>query len=596
METLSGLRADVAKALEVCLGVRVEANTLVLQTTREEFEGDYTLVVFPWVKQARTSPEQLAEVLGGWLRDNSAYVSHYNVVKGFLNLTLSNQLVWDSLRALSQPSWWQMPANGRRVMVEYSSPNTNKPLHLGHIRNNLLGWSIAKILEATGTEVIMANLVNDRGIHICKSMVAWLRYGNGDTPESVGQKGDHFVGAYYVRYDKAYQAEVKELIAKGVDPEAAQKQAPILLEAQDLLRKWEANDPAIRSLWERMNAWVYAGFDQTYEALGIHFDRVYYESQTYLLGKQIVKDGLAKGILEQHDDGSVWIDLRPDGLDEKLLLRSDGTSVYMTQDLGTAVERFKEYQLDDLVYVVGNEQEYHFQVLRKLLGRLGYDWSERIYHLSYGMITLPEGKMKSREGTVVDADDLIADLFTEAAKIGKEQGKAADLSEADANEIYRKVSLGALKYYMLKIDPAKGILFRPDESVDFNGNTGPFLQYTCARAYSILRKLASSVSVVEASELLPEGLGFRKVERSLIWMLYDYQRVILDAAQKLSPALVANYVYDLASRFNQFYHECPIAREENLYVQQMRLRLTQSTLAVLCDGLRLLGIEAPEQM
>lgn len=596
METLSGLRADVAKALEVRLGVRVEANTLVLQTTREEFEGDYTLVVFPWIKQARTSPERLAEDLGTWLQENSAHVSHYNVVKGFLNLTLSDQLVWDSLRALSQPSWWQMPANGRRVMVEYSSPNTNKPLHLGHIRNNLLGWSIAKILEATGTEVIMANLVNDRGIHICKSMVAWLRYGNGDTPESVGQKGDHFVGAYYVRYDKAYQAEVKELIAKGVDPEAAQKQAPILLEAQDLLRKWEANDSATRALWERMNAWVYAGFDQTYEALGIHFDRVYYESQTYLLGKQIVKDGLAKGILEQHDDGSVWIDLRPDGLDEKLLLRSDGTSVYMTQDLGTAVERFKEYQLDDLVYVVGNEQEYHFQVLRKLLGRLGYEWSERIYHLSYGMITLPEGKMKSREGTVVDADDLIADLFTEAAKIGKEQGKAADLSEADANEIYRKVSLGALKYYMLKIDPAKGILFRPDESVDFNGNTGPFLQYTCARAYSILRKLASSVSVVEASELLSEGLEFRKVERSLIWLLHDYQRVILDAAQKLSPALVANYVYDLASRFNQFYHECPIAREENLYVQQMRLRLTQSTLAVLCDGLRLLGIEAPEQM
>lgn len=596
METLSGLRADVAKALEVRLGVRVEANTLVLQTTREEFEGDYTLVVFPWIKQARTSPERLAEDLGTWLQENSVHVSHYNVVKGFLNLTLSNQLVWDSLRALSQPSWWQMPANGKRVMVEYSSPNTNKPLHLGHIRNNLLGWSIAKILEATGTEVIMANLVNDRGIHICKSMVAWLRYGNGDTPESVGQKGDHFVGAYYVRYDKAYQAEVKELIAKGVDPEAAQKQAPILLEAQDLLRKWEANDSATRALWERMNAWVYAGFDQTYEALGIHFDRVYYESQTYLLGKQIVKDGLAKGILEQHDDGSVWIDLRPDGLDEKLLLRSDGTSVYMTQDLGTAVERFKEYQLDDSVYVVGNEQEYHFQVLRKLLGRLGYEWSERIYHLSYGMITLPEGKMKSREGTVVDADDLIADLFTEAAKIGKEQGKAADLSEADANEIYRKVSLGALKYYMLKIDPAKGILFRPDESVDFNGNTGPFLQYTCARAYSILRKLASSVSVVEASELLSEGLEFRKVERSLIWLLHDYQRVILDAAQKLSPALVANYVYDLASRFNQFYHECPIAREENLYVQQMRLRLTQSTLAVLCDGLRLLGIEAPEQM
>ena len=596
METLSGLRADVAKALEVRLGVRVEANTLVLQTTREEFEGDYTLVVFPWIKQARTSPERLAEDLGTWLQENSAHVRHYNVVKGFLNLTLSNQLVWDSLRALSQPSWWQMPANGRRVMVEYSSPNTNKPLHLGHIRNNLLGWSIARILEATGTEVIMANLVNDRGIHICKSMVAWLRYGNGDTPESVGQKGDHFVGAYYVRYDKAYQAEVKELIAKGVEPEAAQKQAPILLEAQDLLRKWEANDSATRALWERMNAWVYAGFDQTYEALGIHFDRVYYESQTYLLGKQIVKDGLAKGILEQHDDGSVWIDLRPDGLDEKLLLRSDGTSVYMTQDLGTAVERFKEYQLDDLVYVVGNEQEYHFQVLRKLLGRLGYDWSERIYHLSYGMITLPEGKMKSREGTVVDADDLIADLFTEAAKIGKEQGKAADLSESDANEIYRKVSLGALKYYMLKIDPAKGILFRPDESVDFNGNTGPFLQYTCARAYSILRKLASSVSVVAASELLSEGLEFRKVERSLIWLLHDYQRVILDAAQKLSPALVANYVYDLASRFNQFYHECPIAREENLYVQQMRLRLTQSTLAVLCDGLRLLGIEAPEQM
>ena len=481
-------------------------------------------------------------------------------------------------------------------MVEYSSPNTNKPLHLGHVRNNLLGWSVSRILEAAGTEVVMANLVNDRGIHICKSMIAWLHFGNGATPESTGIKGDHFVGDYYVRYDQAYREQVKALQADGVSEDEAKKQAPILLEAQELLRKWEANDPETRALWEKMNGWVYAGFDETYRALGVHFDKVYYESQTYLLGKKIVEDGLQRGILQRHDDGSVWIDLRDEGLDEKLLLRSDGTSVYMTQDLGTAVERFREYSLDDIVYVVGNEQEYHFQVLRKLLGRLGYSWSERIFHLSYGMITLPEGKMKSREGTVVDADDLIAELIAEAARIGQEQGKAAELDVATAAEIYRQVGLGALKYFMLKIDPVKGMQFNPKESVDFNGNTGPFLQYTCARAQSILNKLPElSKTVCGLSEPIV-GTSFNRYERVVLLALHEYGRVVAEAAAKLSPAVVANYVYDLACRFNQFYHECPIARESDPKVQQQRLLLTSTTLKVLRSALLLLGIETPEQM
>lgn len=408
MDLLLELRADVEEALRARFGAQVDTAPLVLQTTREEFEGDYTLVVFPWIKLARSKPEVLAEELGQWLVEHSDKVQSFNVVKGFLNLSLKNTYLCQSLLAIRDTeSWGNAPKNGRKVMVEYSSPNTNKPLHLGHIRNNLLGWSVSRILEAAGTEVVMANLVNDRGIHICKSMVAWLRYGNGVTPDSTGQKGDHFVGDYYVRYDKAYRDEVKALEAKGLSEDDAKKQAPILLEAQELLRKWEAGDQETRALWATMNAWVYKGFDETYTALGIHFDKIYYESETYLLGKKIVEDGLARGVLTRHPDGSVWVDLRDEGLDEKLLLRSDGTSVYMTQDLGTAVERFNEYKLDDMVYVVGNEQEYHFQVLRKLLGRLGYAWSERIFHLSYGMITLPEGKMKSREGTVVDADDLM---------------------------------------------------------------------------------------------------------------------------------------------------------------------------------------------
>ena len=563
MDLLLELRADVEEALRARFGAQVDTAPLVLQTTREEFEGDYTLVVFPWIKLARSKPEVLAEELGQWLVEHSDKVQSFNVVKGFLNLSLKNTYLCQSLLAICDTeSWGNAPKNGRKVMVEYSSPNTNKPLHLGHIRNNLLGWSVSRILEAAGTEVVMANLVNDRGIHICKSMVAWLRYGNGATPDSTGQKGDHFVGDYYVRYDKAYRDEVKALEAKGLSEDDAKKQAPILLEAQELLRKWEAGDQETRALWATMNAWVYKGFDETYTALGIHFDKIYYESETYLLGKKIVEDGLARGVLTRHPDGSVWVDLRDEELDEKLLLRSDGTSVYMTQDLGTAVERFNEYKLDDMVYVVGNEQEYHFQVLRKLLGRLGYAWSERIFHLSYGMITLPEGKMKSREGTVVDADDLIAELIDEATKIGQEQGKAAELPPEEAKEIYRKVALGALKYYMLKIDPAKGMMFNPQESVDFNGNTGPFLQYTCARAYSILRKQAQVVATLPQYKI--EGCELNR--------------------------------YELACRFNQFYHECPIAREENIALQKLRLILTQSTVRVLQSGLLLLGIQTPEQM
>lgn len=597
MNLMTDLRADVAAALQARLGADVDLASLALQTTREEFEGEYTLVVFPWIKLARTKPEVLAEELGKWLVEHSDRVVGYNVVKGFLNLSLSDDCLAKGLfEAYKTPDWGCAPKTGRRVMVEYSSPNTNKPLHLGHVRNNLLGWSVSRILEAAGTEVVMANLVNDRGIHICKSMIAWLHFGNGATPESTGTKGDHFVGNYYVRYDQAYREQVKALQADGVSEDEAKKQAPILLEAQELLRKWEANDPETRALWEKMNGWVYAGFDETYRALGVHFDKVYYESQTYLLGKKIVEDGLQRGILQRHDDGSVWIDLRDEGLDEKLLLRSDGTSVYMTQDLGTAVERFREYSLDDIVYVVGNEQEYHFQVLRKLLGRLGYSWSERIFHLSYGMITLPEGKMKSREGTVVDADDLIVELIAEATRIGQEQGKAAELDVATAAEIYRQVGLGALKYFMLKIDPVKGMQFNPKESVDFNGNTGPFLQYTCARAQSILNKLPElSKTVCGLSEPIV-GTSFNRYERVVLLALHEYGRVVAEAAAKLSPAVVANYVYDLACRFNQFYHECPIARESDPKVQQQRLLLTSTTLKVLRSALLLLGIETPEQM
>ena len=595
MDLLLELRRDVEQVLRARFGVEVDLSGLALQATREEFEGDYTFVVFPWIKQAHSKPETLAEELGMALLQHSDKVLRYNVVKGFLNLTLKDEFLCKGLLAIRDSNGWgYAPRNGRRVMVEYSSPNTNKPSHLGHVRNNLLGWSVSRILEATGTEVVMANLVNDRGIHICKSMVAWLRYGNGETPESKKQKGDHFVGDYYVCYDKAYREEVETLLANGLTEEEAKKQAPILQEAQELLRKWEAGDKETRALWEKMNAWVYEGFDQTYATLGIHFDKVYYESETYLLGKKIVEDGLARGILVRHDDGSVWVDLRDEGLDEKLLLRSDGTSVYMTQDLGTAVERFNDYNLNDLVYVVGNEQEYHFQVLRKLLRRLGYEWSERIFHLSYGMITLPEGKMKSREGTVVDADDLVAELVAEAMKIGKEQGKAAELAPEEANGIYRKVALGALKYFMLKVDPAKGMMFNPQESVDFNGNTGPFLQYTCARANSILRKQAEGVA--ELTDFSGEDVTINSYERTLIRALHEYGRVIQEAASKLSPAIVANYVYDLACRFNQFYHMCPIAREENIALQKLRLLLTQSTVRVLRSGLLLLGIETPEQM
>jgi len=595
MDLLTELRAELERALCARVGADVDLSPLVVQTTREEFEGDYTIVVFPWIKLARTKPEVLADELGQWLVAHSDKVERYNVVKGFLNLTLRSEFLLQGLFSVRDAKQWGFaPKNGRRVMVEYSSPNTNKPLHLGHVRNNLLGWSVSRILEAAGTEVIMANLVNDRGIHICKSMVAWLRYGNAETPESKKQKGDHFVGDYYVRFDKAYREEVKALEAKGITEEEAKKQAPILLEAQELLRKWEAGDNDTRSLWATMNAWVYKGFDETYAALGIHFDKVYYESETYLLGKKIVEDGLKRGVLVRHDDGSVWVDLRDEGLDEKLLLRSDGTSVYMTQDLGTAVERFNEFHLDDMVYVVGNEQEYHFQVLRKLLARLGYEWSERIYHLSYGMITLPEGKMKSREGTVVDADDLVAELIAEATKIGQEQGKTADLTPEEAKDIYRKVGLGALKYFMLKVDPAKGMMFNPQESVDFNGNTGPFLQYTCARGKSILRKQASIIN--ELADLATEAVSLNRYERALIIALHEYGRIIQEAAARLSPAIIANYIYDLACRFNQFYHECPIAREQNRTLQKLRLLITQSTVQVLQSGLLLLGIETPEQM
>lgn len=565
-----------------------------IQKTRKEFEGDMTLVVFPLLKLSRKSPEATAEEIGSALVGAVPEISGYNVIKGFLNISLSPRFWAERLNEiLSTPGYGRRAANGRTVMVEYSSPNTNKPLHLGHVRNNLLGYSVSLILEAAGYRVIKVNLVNDRGIHICKSMLAWQKFGRGETPASSGKKGDHLVGDYYVAFDKAYKAEVKELTAAGMSEEEAKREAPIMREAQQMLRRWEAKDLEVYSLWETMNGWVYEGFDKTYEAMGVGFDKVYYESQTYLLGKSIVEEGLAKGVFYRRDDGSVWCDLTSDGLDEKLLLRGDGTSVYMTQDLGTAFRRFEDNRLDDMIYVVGNEQNYHFQVLKLGLKKLGYaDWSDHITHLSYGMVELPEGKMKSREGTVVDADDLIEGMVSTAREMSAELGKLDGCSEEEANAVSTMVGLGALKYFILKVDPKKTMLFDPRESIDFNGNTGPFIQYTHARIRSVLRKAAEAGIDFGGAATA----DYLREEIDLVKSLTEYPSVVKSAGENFAPSVVGAYVYELAKQFNGYYHDHSILKEENAGVRTMRLQLAQQVARVIKEGMKLLGIDVPERM
>lgn len=577
---------------------------LQVAKTRKEFAGDYTLVTFPLLKLSRKSPEQTATEIGTWLKENCAQVvADYNVIKGFLNVSLTPEYWLGCLGDLMRSrNYGFVCDSGRTVMVEYSSPNTNKPLHLGHIRNNLLGYSVARILEANGHNVLKVNLVNDRGIHICKSMLAWLRFGNGETPDSSGLKGDHLVGKYYVAFDKAYKAEVRQLTEeRGMDEETAKKEAPIMRQAQEMLRKWEAKDPEVYGLWEKMNGWVYEGFEATYRAMGVSFDKVYYESNTYLLGKELVQRGLEQGVLFRKEDGSVWADLTGDGLDQKLLLRGDGTSVYMTQDLGTAVQRHGEYNLDDMVYVVGNEQNYHFQVLKLILKKMGYGWSDRIYHLSYGMVELPEGKMKSREGTVVDADDLIAEMVGTAREVAEEAGKLDGLSEEEIAEISRMVGLGALKYFILKVDPKKTMLFDPKESIDFNGNTGPFIQYTYARIKSLERRaaaLSGEGSPVAASAAeFDQGRLPEPKEIELIKHLAEFAGVVRQAGEEFSPAVVASYAYDLAKEFNQYYHDYPILKEGVSQADRVfRLSLAMQVAGTLGRAMGLLGIEMPERM
>ena len=595
IETLISKAAqDAVKAL---YGMDATGKMVQLQKTRSEFEGNLTLVVFPFVKAARKSPEQTAQEIGDYLTTHCEAVSKYNVVKGFLNLSIGQGAWLTMLQAIDADGQFGMKKatpESPLVMIEYSSPNTNKPLHLGHVRNNLLGWSLAKIMEANGNRVVKTNIVNDRGIHICKSMLAWQKWGNGETPESSGKKGDHLIGDYYVLFDKHSREEIKELVAQGMDEEKAKQEAPLIKEAHDMLVRWERNDPEVRGLWETMNSWVYAGFDETYRKMGVGFDKIYYESQTYLRGKAKVEEGLAKGLFFRKDDGSVWADLTDAGLDQKLLLRSDGTSVYMTQDIGTAEMRFEDYPIDKMIYVVGNEQNYHFQVLALLLDRLGFRWGKDLTHFSYGMVELPNGKMKSREGTVVDADDLIAEMISTARQTSEELGKFEDMTDEEKDEIARIVGLGALKYFLLKVDARKNMLFNPAESIDFNGNTGPFIQYTYARIRSVLRK--AEAAGCNVPDTLPKTTEVNQKEQELIQHLADFKTVVAQAAQDYSPSTIANYCYDLVKEYNQFYHDYSILREENETKKQLRLVLSQNVAKVIKTGMGLLGIEVPERM
>ncbi|MBQ5979787.1 MAG: arginine--tRNA ligase [Bacteroidales bacterium] len=589
------IASKASEAIKALYGADVEASALQVSVTRKEFEGDYTLVVFPLLRVSRSTPENTGKAIGEWLVANVPEISGFNCVKGFLNLLFSN-IYWNELfsEIASDETFGYLPSTGRNVMIEFSSPNTNKPLHLGHIRNNLLGDSVSRLLKASGNNVIKTTLVNDRGVHICKSMLAWLKVGNGATPESSGKKGDHLVGDMYVAFNDIFTKEVEELVAGGMDKEQAKKEAPCLKEAHEMLQKWEAADPEVRDLWARMNKWVLDGFDLTYKSLGISFDKVYYESQTYLLGKSLVQKGLDMGVFVQDPDGSVWCDLTADGLDRKLLLRSDGTSVYITQDLGTAERRFAEYNLDSHVYVVGDEQNYHFQVLKLILGKLGFSWAQNIFHLSYGMVELPEGKMKSREGTVVDADDLIQKMYEEAKATSEESGKLADMSEEEKEKLYHMIGLGALKYFIIKVDPKKTMLFNPKESIDFNGNTGPFIQYTHARIRSILRKAAERGVEYSSGNIPSVELSAKEIR--LIKLLNLFPSKVAEGAGAYSPAVIANYAYDLAKEFNQYYHETPILKEEDPSMLQARLVLIDTLSAVLRRAMGILGIELPERM
>ena len=592
-------------AVKALYGQEVPEKMVQLQKTRSEFEGNLTLVVFPFVKMAKKSPEQTGQELGEYIVEHCEAVSKFNVVKGFLNLSIADAAWLQLLQAIDQDERFGMKRadeGSPLVMIEYSSPNTNKPLHLGHVRNNLLGWSLAQIMEANGNRVVKTNIVNDRGIHICKSMLAWLKYGNGETPESSGKKGDHLIGDYYVAFDKHYREEVKQLaaqlVASGLPAEQAEEkakqEAPLIKEAHEMLVKWEQNDPEVRTLWEKMNNWVYAGFDETYKKMGVSFDKIYYESQTYLKGKAKVEEGLAKGLFERHDDGSVWADLTNEGLDQKLLLRSDGTSVYMTQDIGTAEMRYEDYPIDKMIYVVGNEQNYHFQVLSILLDRLGFKWGRELTHFSYGMVELPNGKMKSREGTVVDADDLMQLMVEDAYKTSMELGKFDDMTEEERREIARIVGMGALKYFILKVDARKNMLFNPEESIDFNGNTGPFIQYTYARIRSILRK--SEELGVKGEELLKVTPSLSEKEVELIQKMSEYGAAVEQAGNDYSPSGIANYCYELTKVFNQFYHDYSILNEPDEQKKAVRLVLARNVAKIIKSAMALLGIEVPERM
>ena len=585
----------VARAVKQLYGVDADPATIQPQTTKKEFEGNLTIVVFPWVKAARKSPEAVGKEIGDWLVDNEPAVDRFNVIKGFLNIVIEPTFWASVLRHIQDPpDYGRTPVTDQSplVMVEYSSPNTNKPLHLGHVRNNLLGYSLSEILKACGNRVIKTNIVNDRGIHICKSMLAWKKWGEGATPESRNQKGDHLIGDFYVLFDKHYKAELAQLMSDGATAEEAAAASPLMQEARAMLRAWENKDPEVRALWQRMNEWVYAGFDQTYKRMGVDFDKIYYESETYLEGKEKVLEGLEKGLMYRKDDGSVWADLTADGLDHKLLLRSDGTSVYMTQDIGTAKLRYADFPIDKMIYVVGNEQNYHFQVLSLLLDRLGFKWGKDLVHFSYGMVELPEGKMKSREGTVVDADDLMDEMVNTARTVSAELGKLDGCTPDEVATITEMVGLGALKYFLLKVDPRKNMTFNPKESIDFNGNTGPFIQYTYARIRSVLRKAADAgMTIGEYATVRP---GEREI--ALIQRLADYPSVVAEAGRSYSPALIANYAYELVKEYNQFYHDCSILKEEDTAVRSLRLALSECTARTVASAMALLGISVPERM
>ena len=596
MELEQSIAKATAQAVKSLYGIDVEADKIQIQKTKKEFQGDVTVVTFAFSKAAHKSPDAIGQEIGEYLKNNAKEVSDFNVIKGFLNISVAKTQWIDTLNKINKDDNFGIKSvedNAPLVMIEYSSPNTNKPLHLGHVRNNLLGYSLSKIMTANGNKVVKTNIVNDRGIHICKSMLAWQKWGENITPEAAGKKGDHLVGDFYVLFDKKYKEQVNELMAKGESEEEAKKNAPLIKEAQEMLRKWEAGDKEVRELWSMMNQWVYQGFDESYKRLGVAFDKIYYESDTYLVGKQKVEEGLAKGEFYKREDGSVWANLEKDGLDEKLLLRSDGTSVYMTQDIGTATLRFKEFPIDQMIYVVGNEQNYHFQVLSILLDRLGFKWGKSLVHFSYGMVELPNGKMKSREGTVVDADDLMDDMVATAKEMGKDR-ETEGATEAELNEIARIVGLGALKYFILKVDPKKNMLFNPQESIDFNGNTGPFIQYTHARIKSVLRKAAAEGIVLP--EQLDNSIETNEKETQLIQLLASYPNVVAQAGQEFSPSIIANYAYELSKEFNQFYHDYSFLKEENPVIKQMRLVLAANVAKTIKSAMSLLGIEVPERM